>query len=371
MRTISRRQFLEHSAVAALAGSLAGSPCRGFAEQPAARSNDTRLADEALVAITLDLEMSRNFPEWNDTHWDFEKGNLDEATKRYAREAARRVKARGGVVHFFAVGRVFEQPDVTWLKEIVDEGHPIGNHTYDHVNVKAQTLNDVQFRFQRAPWLVAGRKPAEVIAENIRLTNLAFKERLGIAPVGFRTPGGFNNGLADRPDVQQLLLDIGFKWVSSKYPAHELGARPTAVAAAPSSGAPRSGAPPTTAPDDAVFDSIVAAQAAAQPFAYPSGLVEVPMSAASDVTAFRSGRWPLESFLEATRRGLTWCLERGAVYDFLAHPSCLGVVDPEFRTIDLICDLVAQSKQPAQIVALDAIAARAIKNDSAAKAVDG
>ncbi len=359
MRTISRRQFLEHSVALAATASLVGSSGICVAKQPAepaksAPRDNSRLGDEALVAITLDLEMSRNFPQWGDTHWDFEKGNLDAATKRYAREAARRVKARGGVIHFFAVGRVFEQPDVDWLKEIVDEGHAVGNHTYDHVNVKAQTLGDVQFRFQRAPWLVAGRKPAEVVAENIRLTNLAFKERLGIEPAGFRTPGGFNNGLADRPDVQQLLLDLGFKWVSSKYPAHELGAPQAAVGAAPGSGAP-----PAAMPDKAVFDSIVAAQAAAQPFAYPSGLVEVPMSAASDVTAFRTGRWPLESFLEVTRRGLTWCLEHRATYDFLAHPSCLGVVDPEFRTIDLICDLVAQSKQPARIVSLDALAARA------------
>ena len=339
---------------AAAAGPLVGNLHSLAAPPPAAAQPIARYGEEALVAITLDLEMSRNFPEWNDTHWDYEKGNLDEATKRYAREAARRVKARGGVIHFFAVGRVFEQPEAAWLKEIVDEGHAVGNHTYDHVNVKAQALGDVQFRFQRAPWLVAGRKPAEVIAENIRLTNLALKERLGIEPAGFRTPGGFHDGLADRPDLQQMLLDLGFKWVSSKYAAHELGARP----AASGSGA-NAVAPPIAAPNEAVFASIVTAQAAAQPFVYPSGLIEVPMSAASDVTAFRSGRWPLEPFLEATRRGLGWCLEHGAAYDFLAHPSCLGVVDPEFTTIDLICELVAQSKQPARIVTLDRLASRA------------
>src|SRR5690349_9883660 len=92
---------------------------------------------KALVAITLDLEMSRNFPTWETTHWDYEKGNLNEPTKKYAVEAARRVKAHGGRLHFFAVGQVFEQPSVDWLKEIVRAGHPVGNHTYDHVNVKA------------------------------------------------------------------------------------------------------------------------------------------------------------------------------------------------------------------------------------------
>ena len=94
-------------------------------------------ADKALIAITLDLEMSRNFPTWDEMHWDYEKGNLDAATKRYAVEAARRVKARGGVIHFFALGQTMEQEDVGWLREIVAQGHPVGNHTYDHVNVKA------------------------------------------------------------------------------------------------------------------------------------------------------------------------------------------------------------------------------------------
>ena len=84
---------------------------------------------KAQVAITLDLEMSRNFPTWDSTEWDYEKGNLDEATKKYAAEAARRVKKHGGRVHFFVVGRVFEQKSVDWLREIAQVGHPIGNHT--------------------------------------------------------------------------------------------------------------------------------------------------------------------------------------------------------------------------------------------------
>ena len=54
------------------------------------------LVDKALIAITLDLEMSRHYPTWDQMHWDFEKGNLDAPTKRYAVEAARRVKAGAG-----------------------------------------------------------------------------------------------------------------------------------------------------------------------------------------------------------------------------------------------------------------------------------
>src|SRR6266851_559313 len=104
----SRRSFLAASAGGALLSAV---------EQPEAP------ARRALVAITLDLEMSRNFPTWEQTHWDYEKGNLNAETKNYAVEACRRVKAQGGVIHCFAVGRVLEQENVDWLKEIVQAGH--------------------------------------------------------------------------------------------------------------------------------------------------------------------------------------------------------------------------------------------------------
>jgi peptidoglycan/xylan/chitin deacetylase (PgdA/CDA1 family) len=327
----SRRSFLKGTlgagAILASGGSLRASA-----------SDD----DRALIAITLDLEMSRNFPTRDQTHWDYEKGNLDADTKRYAVEAARRVKARDGVIHFFTLGRTMEQEDVGWLKEIHDGGHPVGNHSYDHVNVMATKPEDIQFRFRRAPWLIEGKRPEQVIAENIRLASSALKQRLGIEAAGFRTPGGFSEGLADRPDIQKMLLDLGYRWVSSRYPVHPFGR-------------------PGEGPGEEVFAAIVAAQSRAQPFCYPSGLVEVPMSPISDVTAFRSGLWKLDAFLEAIRRGVGWAIEHRAVYDFLAHPSCLVVADPEFRAIGLICDLVRQAGDRAAIVDLGTIAKRATK----------
>src|SRR5262249_48010933 len=120
----TRREFLQKS-IATASGLACGA---GALAAPAAPSSET-----AQVAITLDLEMSRNFPNWNDTHWDYEKGNLDEPAKKYTVDACRRVKSRGGRIHTFAVGQVLEQPNVDWLKEVASEGHPIGNHTYDHI----------------------------------------------------------------------------------------------------------------------------------------------------------------------------------------------------------------------------------------------
>jgi peptidoglycan/xylan/chitin deacetylase (PgdA/CDA1 family) len=319
---MTRRTFLRHSALAAAATALAS------AEPP---------RKKAAIAITFDLEMSRNFPTWDQTHWDYEKGNLDEPTKRYATGAAARVKAHGGRMHFFVVGRVLEQENIDWLKALHADGHQLGNHTYDHVNITAQRPQDIQPRFQRAPWLIAGRDPADVIRENIRLCSEAMKTRLGFAPVGFRTPGGFAGGLADFPDRRRMLLDLGFTWCSAKYPRSAV-------------------IKPGAEPDAATFDSIVRAQADAQPFRYPDGLLEIPMSPVSDIGAFRTGRWQLDSFLTALRLGLEWAIQHRAVYDFLSHPSCLGVIDPDFRAIDLICETVAKHPDAAELVTLDQIA---------------
>src|SRR5581483_4148440 len=117
-------------------------------------------------------------------------------------------------------------------------------------------------------------------------------------------------------DLQRLLLELGFTWISSKYPAHPMSPQE---------------------PSQAVLDGIVQAQEQAQPYVYPSGLLEVPMSPVSDIGAFRNGRWKLESFLKAVRLAVEWAIDKRAVFDFLGHPSCLYVTDPEFKTIELIC----------------------------------
>ena len=296
-------------------------------------------SDKAQIAITLDLEMSANFPTFEVMHWNFEKGNLNDETKRYAVQAAHRVKAAGGVMHFFAVGQVFEQPNVDWLKEIIQEGHSVGNHTYDHVNVTAKTVKDLQFRFQRAPWLLRDQSIADAIRENVLLCKTAMRSRLGIDPVGFRTPGSFPDGLRGHPAIRSMLRDLSYDWISSLYPPHIM-------------------TDPMVEPSATVLDGIVAAQAKAQPFVYPDGLIEIPMSPISDIGAFRTGRWKLEWFLTAIRKSVEWAIENRAVFDFLAHPSCLYVVDPEFKTIDLICDVVSKAGNRAEIVDLTTIARR-------------
>ena len=335
MTSSTRRHFL--TTLAATSAGLATR--RMFGAAPSIAT-----FDKAQIAITLDLEMARNFPHWEDTNWDYEKGNLNQAAKDYAVEACHRVKKRSGVIHTFCVGQVLEQPNVDWLKAIAAEGHPIGNHTYDHVYLLAKRPEEIQYKFSRAPWLIRDRPVADVLRDNIRLTNAALKERLGVEANGFRSPGGFATALHGREDLQKMLLGLGFNWISCKYPAY--AGMEDLVAAH------------QVAPSDAAYANIVAAQPEAQPFLYSTGLLDIPMSPISDIGAFRNGRWQLDQFLKAIRLAMDWVIESRAVFDFLCHPSVIGVMDPTFRAIDLICDLVEHSNGAAEIVSLDVIAKR-------------
>jgi hypothetical protein len=47
------------------------------------------------------------------------------------------------------------------------------------------------------------------------------------------------------------------------------------------------------------------------------------------------------------------------VFDFLGHPSCLYVADPQFRAVELICELARKAGKRAALVDLNTIARRA------------
>lgn len=327
--SISRREFLRTAALgAALAPALRGAQApRGVG----------RRRPKAQIALSLNLEMSRHFPTWGQTHWDYEKGNLDGANKRFAVEAGRFVKERGSRITYMVVGQVLEHESIAWLEEIHGEGHPLGNHTYNHVNLFGSAPEDLQFRFRRAPWLVEGMTPEQIVERDIRMTNQALRERLGIQQVrGFRSSEDYLEGLRDKPEIQQMLKRLGFDWV---------GTVKTALRFAP-----------LERPTEEVFRSIGAAQADLQPFLYPSGLVELPKCAMMDAAAFRTGRWGLADYMEGVRRGAQWAIDNGGFFQYVAHSSILVEMDPEFRTFGMLCDMAKEAGDRAELVTLDQVA---------------
>ena len=286
--------------------------------------------DKALVAITLDLEMSRNFPDLG----RHALGLRERATStprrsgtRSRRAAASRRRAACSTASRSA--RSSSRRTSTGSRRSSQAGHPVGNHTYDHVNVLATRPEDIQFRFQRAPWLIEGRTPAEVIRDNIRLADRgdedAARHRAGRLPHARR--------LRRRP----------------ARPARPAGDAPRSRGSTGSAACTRRIRSPRAGEGARRPRSTTASSGprpAAQPFVYPDGLVEVPMSPISDIGAFRTGRWRLEWFLKAIRLGVDWAIEHRAVFDFLGHPSCLYVTDPEFRADRLDLRPGPQGRRP-------------------------
>src|SRR5712692_7306404 len=91
---------------------------------------------EFALSLTFDTEMCTNFPYWTAV-WDHRKGALDEDSKTYVGKLCDVAKKYDARFHFFVLGKALEDPDLDYMKRVVDDGHAIGNHTYHHVNVKA------------------------------------------------------------------------------------------------------------------------------------------------------------------------------------------------------------------------------------------
>lgn len=64
---------------------------------------------QAMISISLDLEMARHYPTWEHTHWEYEKGIWTKTLRSTAVRAAETVRGTSGVIHFFVVGRVLSR----------------------------------------------------------------------------------------------------------------------------------------------------------------------------------------------------------------------------------------------------------------------
>ena len=226
------------------------------------------------LSLTFDIEMCTNFPYWTSV-WDHRKGAIDEDSKLYMGKTLDVADSFGVKFQFFLVGRALEDPNIDYLKRMTAEGHAVDNHTYNHVSVKAQDIPQLQPVYAAAPWRAAGLNALECIEREVRQTSTAITEKLGVAPTGFRTPGGFNNGLDDVPAVQEVLSDAGMQFASARYyfPVDPKKKRPSA---------------------DVLNQAMEASIDALQPSRYPNGLPELPLAGITDIWAFsRTGPRPL------------------------------------------------------------------------------
>lgn len=274
------------------------------------------------VSLTYDIEQCTNFPYWTCV-WDHEKGAIDAESRRYVSDLAACAQAAGVLFQWFALGQSFTPADVSYLQDLSLAGHPIGNHTYRHVNVKARQWEQVQITYNLDPSLRDGfATPLDAIRNEIQQTSAVMEQRLGVRPAGFRTPGGFTNGLDDAPQIQELLKTEGFAYVSSHYnlpislPPHR--GYPIATETRPS--------------PEQLQDAMRASIRSLQPYRCANGLLEIPMMGISDIWAFRVLDLERAEWLSLVELGVDIAAEEGLLFSILMHPSVLASRDPHAAT---------------------------------------
>ena len=268
------------------------------------------------LSLTFDVEMCTNFPYWTSV-WDHRKGAIDADCKLYIQKL-NAVAAKYGVkLHYFLVGSALEDPDLDYLKAGVEAGHAFGNHTYSHVNVRAKDIPRLQVTYAAAPWRAQGRSALTCIRDELRQTSSAMREVLGVDPVGFRTPGGFVDGLHAVPEVQDLLQDEGFGYASShfRFPVDPTRKRP-----------------PAAQLESAMRESLDLLQ----PYRYPNGLPELPPTGITDIWGFRYldlDRW---EFINLLKHGIDHAHTNGQVFTMTFHPPVLATRDPHCDVLETV-----------------------------------
>ncbi len=268
------------------------------------------------LSLTFDVEMCTNFPYWTSV-WDHRKGAIDADCKHYIQKL-NAVAAKYGVkLHYFLVGSALEDPDLDYLRAGVEAGHAFGNHTYTHVNVRAQDIPQLQVTYKAAPWRALGRSALTCIRDELRQTSSAMRKALGVDPVGFRTPGGFVDGLHAVPDVQDLLRDEGFGYASShfRFPVDPTQKRP-----------------PRERLEAAMRESLDTLQ----PYRYPNGLPELPPTGITDIWGFRYLNLDRWEFINLLKHGIDHAHENGQVLTMTFHPPVLAARDPHCDVLETV-----------------------------------
>ena len=184
------------------------------------------------VALSYDLEMCAGYQPDGVNH-----GRLIPELQAYTLGLCDAAEAYGVKLHFFYVGNGLEQ-SYACLREILDRGHVLDNHTYTHLPL---ITDDVQR-----------------LDEELALTNRLFEERLGWTSTVLRGPGGYPNGLDGKIENQEVILKNGFRWVSGKIDR----------------------------PDPGDWSHVLHAPERNLPYVYPTGLIEIPIQGFTDRSFF-------------------------------------------------------------------------------------
>ena len=190
------------------------------------------------IALTYDTDMAGGYaPPDGVCH-----GRTMPALQRYMLRLCDTAERFGVRLQFFQIGNgLDEREDVGYLRQILQRGHVVDSHTYSHIALVTPDLNALE--------------------EELALTNQLFEKRLGWKSTVLRGPGGYQEGLRGKPANQRIIMKNGFHWVSCQYD-NTLAQQP--------------------------LQKAVEAAGRDLPYAYGTGLVELPLQGFTDRVWFET-----------------------------------------------------------------------------------
>lgn len=146
---------------------------------------------------------------------DVESAN--EHTAGFIRYGVPLFEELGVPVTWYVTGRTMERyPEL--FRQV--EGHPLIElqaHTYDHILLKSiwieippgKVIHDTTGHFLKRG------ESLEVIDADLRKCQQVFQDTLGRRAIGLTAPWGYYRGLADRPDILEIVHEHGFRYLRS------------------------------------------------------------------------------------------------------------------------------------------------------------
>jgi len=202
------------------------------------------------ICLTYDTDMAGGYsPPGGVCH-----GHTMPALQEYMLRLCDTAESFSARLHFFQIGNGLEDEDIGYLRDILRRGHVIDSHTYSHMPLIA---DDVR-----------------ALDQELARTNRLLELRLGWKSTVLRGPGGYPQGLRGRPENQRVILKNGFHWVSCEWNYTLL---------------------------EQSLQRAIEAPAHDVPYAYDSGLIELPIQGFTDRAWFEGVKMADRELYEAWR----------------------------------------------------------------------
>jgi peptidoglycan/xylan/chitin deacetylase (PgdA/CDA1 family) len=282
------------------------------------------------IALTYDTDMAGGYAPDLVCH-----GRTMPALQDYILRLCDTAQSFGVRLQFFQIGNgLDESEDVGYLREILRRGHVIDSHTYSHIALITPDL--------------------KALDEELRLTNDLFEQRLGWKSTVLRGPGGYPKGLRGYRENQRIIMKNGFHWVSCEW-NRELVEQP--------------------------LQRAIEAPAHDVPYAYDSGLIELPLQGFTDRVWFETvkmedrelydawrAEWghravppgsrapwttpdALDTWVDYNLATADYVYEHGLLWVICWHPYSHYVHDPENRMLPALLERCAAKKKKKQDMA--------------------